>query len=75
MQLIDYGIVKDLVFIMKNINVESIDNRTCRMIANLAVSEANIPVIFKHSVPSLIVKILLNTKCDITRYSGIRAIR
>lgn len=73
--MVDFGVVKDIVFIMKNINVESIDNRACRMIANLAVSEAYIPVIYKHNLPSLIVKVLKYTKCDITRYSAIRAIR
>lgn len=60
---------------MKNINVDAIDNRTCRMIANLAESQAYIPMMYKHKIPSIIINILSNTKCDITRYSAIRALR
>lgn len=60
---------------MKNINVDAIDNRTCRMIANLAASQTHIPVMYKHNIPTIIVTILSNTKCDATRYSAIRALR
>lgn len=75
LQLLEYGVIKDLSFIMKNINVDAIDNRTCRMIANLGESQAHIPVMYQHNIPSTIVNILLNSKCDATRYSAIRALR
>lgn len=74
-QLFECGIIKDLGFIMKNINVDAIHNRTCRMIANLAVSHEHIPVFFKHNIPSIIVGILSKTKCNGSRYSAIRALR
>jgi len=60
---------------MKNINVDAIDNRTCRMIANLAAYQACVPVMYKHNIPSIIVNITSNTKCNYTRYSAIRALR
>lgn len=73
--MLEYGVIKDLGFIMKNINVDAIDNRTCRMIANLAISQAHIPIMYKNNIPSTIINILSNTKCDATRYSAIRALR
>lgn len=75
LQLFEYGVIKDLGFIMKNINVDAIDNRTCRMIANLAASQTSIPVMYKHNIPSIIVNILSKTECDGTRYSAIRGLR
>lgn len=73
--MFEYGVIKDLAFIMKNINVDAIDNRTCRMIANLAESQIHIPIMFKHNIPSTVLNILSKTKCDGTRYSAIRALR
>lgn len=73
--MFNYNVIKDLGFIMKNINVDAIDNRTCRMIANLSASQNHIPVIYKYNIPSITVKILSNAKCDATRYSAIRALR
>lgn len=75
LQLLECGIMKDLSVILKNINVDSIVNRTCRMIANLSESQAHIPLMHKHNIPSTIVNILENSLCDTTRYSAIRAIR
>lgn len=75
LQLFEYGVIKDLGFIIKNVTVDSIDNRTCRMIANLSVSQTHIPIMFKHNIPSMIINILSKTKCDATKYSAIRALR
>jgi len=75
LQLLEYGILKDLSFIMKNINVDSIHYRIFRLIANLAKSEAHIPAMYKHNIHSITIKTLSNTNSDITRYTAIRALR
>lgn len=75
MQLLNYGVLKDLSFIMKNINVDSIHYRIFRLIANLAKSEAHIPVMYKHNIHSITIQILSNTDSDLTRYTAIRALR
>jgi len=45
------------------------------MIANLGESQAHIPLMYKHNIPSTIVNILANSSSDKTRYSAIRALR
>lgn len=74
-ELLNYGILKDLSFIMKNINVDSIHYRIFRLIANLAKSETHIPTMYKHNIHSITIQILSNTDSDITKYTAIRALR
>ncbi|XP_050436838.1 uncharacterized protein LOC126843379 [Adelges cooleyi] len=74
-QLFECGIIKDLAFIMKNINVDNIHNRTCRMVANLAISQVHIPNMYKHNIPNTVISILAYTNCNGTRFSAIRALR
>lgn len=75
LQLFKYGVIKDLSIILKNISVDAIVNRSCRMIANLAESQTYIEVMYKHNILSIIVNVLSNTKCNQTKYSAIRALR
>ncbi|CAI6366388.1 unnamed protein product [Macrosiphum euphorbiae] len=74
-ELLHYGVLKDLSFIMKNINVDSIHYRIFRLIANLAKSEAHIHAMYKHNIHSITIQILSNTDSDLTRYTAIRALR
>lgn len=75
LQLLEYGILKDLSFIMKNINVDSIHQRIFRLIANLAECETHIPAMYKYNLHNITTKVLSNTDNDLTRYSAIRALR
>lgn len=70
-----YDVIKDLSIILKNINVDAIVYRSCRMISNLAESQACIDVMYRNNIVSIIVHVLSTTKCDQTKYSSIRALR
>ncbi|RZF34503.1 hypothetical protein LSTR_LSTR011745 [Laodelphax striatellus] len=67
--------VPQMASVLNNISQDGVQNRTCRLVANLAQSKEIVQDLHKHKVVESIVKILSSNSSSGTQQSGIRALR
>ncbi|XP_022192669.2 uncharacterized protein LOC111050600 [Nilaparvata lugens] len=74
-QVYECNAIPQIAAVLKNISQDGVQNRACRLVANLAQSELIVYELHKHKVVESIVKILSSNSSSGTQQSGIRALR
>ncbi|XP_075220100.1 BTB/POZ domain-containing protein Rnb isoform X2 [Lycorma delicatula] len=74
-QIGESGVVPPLVSILKHIVQDSIQNRACRLAANLALSKNIAYDLYEHKAVSSIINVINSSNCPCTQQSAIRALR